>query len=265
MRIVRFEQDGKPSAHGILEADDKLVPLEGDIFGEWSLTDKQLALDDVRLLAPVQPPNILAVGFNYHGHAVEYGAEIPTAPVLFIKASTAVIGPGDPVALPRMAPDEVDFEAELVIVIGKNTRQVSASAAQEYVLGYTCGNDISARDCQLRIDAQWARGKSFDTFAPLGPWIETDLDAASAPIRSRLNGEVMQDSNTSDLIFAANYLVSYLSQCMTLLAGTVIFTGTPSGVGFAQDPPVYLKPGDVMEVEVEGIGKLVNPVISETS
>jgi 2-keto-4-pentenoate hydratase/2-oxohepta-3-ene-1,7-dioic acid hydratase in catechol pathway len=147
--------------------------------------------------------------------------------------------------------------------MGKAAHNVSPEAAFNYVLGYTCANDVSARDCQIRLDKQWARGKSFDTFAPLGPWIETDLDPERAPLRSRLNGRVMQDSNTSDLIFSCRELIVYLSQCMTLLPGTVIMTGTPSGVGAARKPPVFLRPGDVIEIEVEGIGVLRNSVKAE--
>jgi 2-keto-4-pentenoate hydratase/2-oxohepta-3-ene-1,7-dioic acid hydratase in catechol pathway len=159
-----------------------------------------------------------------------------------------------------MAPDEVDYEAELVIVIGRTARDVPEEHALDHVLGYTCGNDVSARDCQLRLDVQWARGKSFDTFCPIGPWIETEMDPDDAPICSRVNGRTMQSSSTSDMIFSCRRLVSYLSQCMTLLPGTVILTGTPEGVGFARRPPVFLRPGDVVEVEVGPIGVLRNTV-----
>jgi 2-keto-4-pentenoate hydratase/2-oxohepta-3-ene-1,7-dioic acid hydratase in catechol pathway len=164
-----------------------------------------------------------------------------------------------------MAPDEVDYEAELVIVIGKQARHVSEEEALEYVLGYTCGNDVSARDCQLRLDAQWARAKSFDTFAPLGPWIETELDVGDCRVQCRLNGATMQDGNTEDLIFGPRYLISYLSRCLTLLPGTAIMTGTPAGVGFARKPSVFLAPGDIVEVEIEGIGTLRNPVVKEAA
>jgi 2-keto-4-pentenoate hydratase/2-oxohepta-3-ene-1,7-dioic acid hydratase in catechol pathway len=263
MRIVRFQQGQKEPSYGILESDSRIVPVEGDIFGEWKRARELVALEDVRLLAPVQPPNVPAIGLNYRSHAVESGAEIPQAPVLFLKASTAVIGPEQPIVLPAMAPDEVDYEVELVIVIGTEARNVSEEDALDYVLGYTCGNDVSARDCQLRLDAQWARGKSFDTFAPLGPWIETELEADACTVRCRLNGEVMQEASTADFIFDTRQLVSYLSRCMTLLPGTAIMTGTPSGVGFARKPPVFLRAGDVVEVEVEGIGTLRNPVVRE--
>jgi 2-keto-4-pentenoate hydratase/2-oxohepta-3-ene-1,7-dioic acid hydratase in catechol pathway len=263
MRIVRFQQEQKEPRYGIMESDSHVVHVEGDIFGEWKRGHERISLESIRMLAPVRPPNILGIGLNYRAHAAESGAEIPKAPVLFLKATTAAIGPEQPIVLPAMAPDEVDYEAELAIVIGKLARNVSEDDALDYVLGYTCGNDVSARDCQLRLDAQWARGKSFDTFAPLGPWIETDLDSGSCAIRCRLNGEVMQESNTSDLIFGTRQLVSYLSRCMTLLPGTVIMSGTPGGVGFARKPPVFLKAGDVVEVEVGGIGVLRNPVVRE--
>jgi 2-keto-4-pentenoate hydratase/2-oxohepta-3-ene-1,7-dioic acid hydratase in catechol pathway len=206
---------------------------------------------------------IIGIGLNYGGHAKESGQSTPKAPIIFLKASTAVADPGQPIILPRMAPDEVDYEAELVIVIGKEAHNVSEDDALKYVLGFTCGNDVSARDCQLRFDVQWARGKSFDTFAPLGPWIETEIDSSKCSIQSRLNGKIMQSSNTSDLIFNPSQLVSYISKCMTLKPGTVIMTGTPAGVGFARKPPVFLRKGDVVEVEVGSIGTLVNPVQNE--
>lgn len=233
------------------------------MFGEWTPGERQFDLDQVQLLAPVEPPNLLAIGLNYGGHAAEGNHEPPTAPILFLKATTAVTGPEDPIVLPSMAPDEVDYEAELVIVIGREARNVSEEEALDYVLGYTCGNDVSARDCQLQLDAQWARSKSFDTFAPLGPWIETELDVQNRRVRCRLNGTIMQDGNTKDLIFGPRYLISYLSRCLTLLPGTAIMTGTPAGVGFARTPPVFLEPGDVVEVEIEGIGALRNPVVKE--
>ena len=263
MRIVRYKSGAGGPAYGILEADNQIVSIEGDIFGAWSRSSSHIPLDQAKLLAPVRPPNLLAIGLNYRQHAVESSIEIPKTPALFIKASTAVIGPDDPIVLPSIAPNEVDYEVELAIVIGKLAHHISENAAPDYILGYTCANDVSARDVQLRLDMQWTRGKSFDTFAPLGPWIETELDADSCALRTRLNGTVVQDSNTSDLIFGTRYLVHFLSQCMTLLPGTVILTGTPPGVGFARTPPIFLKEGDVVEVEVEGIGALRNPVITE--
>lgn len=249
--------------YGLLEGNDIVRLIQGDILGEWEPTEITVPLDQVRLLAPITPPNVIAIGLNYRKHAIESQMAIPERPVIFFKTTTAVSGPGDPIMLPSMAPDEVDYECELVMVIGKRAKHVSEEQALDYVLGYTCGNDVSARDCQTRLDAQWARGKSFDTFAPLGPWIETELDPDHVRVMTRLNGQVMQDSNTADLIFSCRELISYLSDAMTLLPGTVIMTGTPSGVGFARKPPVFLKPGDTVEIEIEGIGTLSNPVIAE--
>ena len=159
-----------------------------------------------------------------------------------------------------MAPGEVDYEAELAIVIGKKAKQVPPHETDEYILGYTCANDVSARDCQLRKDHQWARGKCFDTFAPLGPWIQTSMDPGNASIRLELNGELMQDSNTSDMLFPCSYLVSYVSRCMTLYPGSIIMTGTPPGVGEGRDPKVFLRKGDTVTVAISGIGRLTNPV-----
>jgi 2-keto-4-pentenoate hydratase/2-oxohepta-3-ene-1,7-dioic acid hydratase in catechol pathway len=262
LRFIHYSFDSKVT-YGVLSPDGKVTPIEGDIFGKWSLGTERVNLTEVHLLAPVRPPTIIGIGLNYRGHSKETGQATPKAPVMFLKANTALADPGQPIILPRMAPNEVDYEAELVIVIGKITKNVSEEHALEYVLGFTCGNDVSARDCQLRLDVQWARGKSFDTFAPLGPWIETDIDGDKCNVQCRLNGKIMQSSNTSDLIFNTSQLVSYASKCMTLMPGTVIMTGTPSGVGFARTPPVFLKKGDIVEVEVEGIGTLMNPVQSE--
>jgi len=260
-KIARFLHQGI-ERYGLLE-DSLLRIIQGDLFGAWQATAQTIPLDEVRLLPPVSPPNVIAIGLNYRPHAEESKISIPERPVIFLKATTAVCGPDHPIVLPRIAPNEVDYEAELVVVIGKRARHVSEEEALSYVLGYTCGNDVSARDCQLRLDQQWARAKSFDTFAPLGPWIETELDPDHVRVRTRLNGQVMQDGNTEDMIFPCAYLVSYLSHCMTLLPGTVILTGTPSGVGFARKPPVFLRSGDLVEVELEGIGTLRNPVVAE--
>lgn len=262
MKIARFRAPDGAVRYGVVEG-DVLRPIEGDIFGSWKATSASLPLAQVKLLAPVDPPNVYAIGLNYRLHAEESKMALPERPIIFIKATTTVCGPDDTIVLPRVAPHEVDYECELAIVIGKKAHHVSEADALNYALGYTCGNDVSARDCQLRLDKQWARGKSFDTFAPLGPWIETDLDPDSAPIRTRLNGQVMQNSNTNDLIFSCRQLIAHLSDAFTLLPGTVIMTGTPSGVGSARKPPVFLRPGDVVEIEIEGIGVLRNPVAAE--
>jgi 2-keto-4-pentenoate hydratase/2-oxohepta-3-ene-1,7-dioic acid hydratase in catechol pathway len=212
-------------------------------------------------LPPVQPPNIFAIGRNYRAHVAETGARLPAAPLIFEKPTTALTGHETEIVLPAAAPNEVDFEAELAIVIGRPARHVKPETALDYVRGYTCANDVSARDCQ-RLDKQWTRAKGFDTFCPLGPWLVTadELQPDGLAIRSRLNGQLMQESSTSQMIFSCADLISYLSQQFTLLPNTVILTGTPEGVGFARQPPVLLRAGDRIEVEIEGIGTLSNVV-----
>lgn len=262
-RLARVSIDDGLPRYAQVGTDGTITLIEGDILGEWSLGEQTMALSDVRLLAPVIPPNIIAIGLNYRAHARESGMDLPERPVIFLKATTALTNPGSPIVLPEVAPDEVDYECELAMVIGKLCRHVTEEEALDYVLGYTCSNDVSARDCQRRLDVQWARAKSFDTFAPMGPWIETELDPDEVGIRTRLNGDIMQESNTDDLIFSCRQLVSYISHSMTMLPGTVIMTGTPQGVGFARTPAVFLRPGDAVEVEIDGIGTLKNPVVSE--
>jgi 2-keto-4-pentenoate hydratase/2-oxohepta-3-ene-1,7-dioic acid hydratase in catechol pathway len=234
--------------------------IEGDLWGEKKPLNQKHDLSDVRLLAPVDPPNIIAVGLNYKSHAAESGMTLPERPVLFLKATSSLAGPDDAIILPDIAPSEVDYECELAVVIGKTAKNVTAEEADGYIFGYTCGNDVSARDCQLRLDTQWARGKSFDTFCPIGPWIATGLDVGNLPIATRVNGETLQQSSTAQMIFSVRELVSFCSQNMTLLPGTIIMSGTPDGVGFARKPPIFLKPGDVVEVEIGGIGTLRNIV-----
>jgi len=261
MKLVRFRTPEGKTQHGILE-DDAVRVIQGGWFGPRKATGARLPLKSVKLLAPLTPANILALGRNYKAHAEEGGGALPKAPLLFIKATTALNDPEAAIEIPKIAPDYVDYEAELAVVIGRPARRVPEDRALDYVLGYTCANDVSARDCQNN-DGQWARAKSFDTFAPLGPWIETVLDPADRLIRGRLNGTVKQEARTSLLVFPVPYIISYLSQAMTLVPGTVILTGTPAGCGFAQKPPVYLKAGDVFEVEIEGLGILRNPVVAE--
>jgi 2-keto-4-pentenoate hydratase/2-oxohepta-3-ene-1,7-dioic acid hydratase in catechol pathway len=261
MKIARILSDSGPT-YALIE-EDGFRPIFGNPFGEWSRTDRLIPTSEATLLAPVQPPQIIAIGLNYRAHAAEGGFGVPDAPVIFVKTINALAGPEDPILLPKIAPNEVDYEAELVIVMGKTAKHVSVEDAPKYVLGYTCGNDVSARDCQLRLDKQWARGKSFDTFAPIGPWITTEIDPDKLHIGLTLNGQVMQDSSTSDLIFSTAKLVSFVSQNLTLYPGSIIMTGTPSGVGMGRKPPVYLKAGDEVVVEIEGLGKLRNPVVAE--
>ena len=226
------------------------------------------AANAVKLLPPVLGPSkILCIGLNYRDHAIEGGKAIPAEPVLFGKFPNALVAHGDPIRLPKVA-NKVDYEAELVVVIGKTGRHVpNDTSAFEYVGGYTCGHDVSARDWQFRgEEKQWIIGKTFDTFGPTGPHLVTAdevPDPHALPIRLRLNGATMQDSNTSQMIFGVGETLAYLSQVMTLEPGDLIFTGTPPGVGVARKPPVYLKGGDVVEVEIDGLGVLRNPVVQE--
>ena len=221
----------------------------------------------VKLLAPIpDPPKIVCVGLNYRDHAAESGAPIPRDPVLFSKFTTAIIGPDATIVLPKVS-TKVDYEAELVLVVGKRCRYVPMDKALDYLAGYTVGHDVSARDWQLEKDGkQWLAGKTFDTFAPIGPHLVTKdevPDAMALGIRLRLNGKAMQDSNTRQMIFSPADLVAYVSQVVTLQPGDIIFTGTPPGVGVARKPPVFLKGGDVAEVEIDGLGILRNPVVQE--
>lgn len=220
-----------------------------------------------KLLPPVPDPRkVICIGLNYADHAREGGTVPPDEPVLFNKFPTALIGHGEPIVLPRVSP-EVDFEAELVVVIGRGGRHIPRQRALDHVAGYCPGHDVSARDWQLRKPGkQWLLGKTFDTFAPCGPALVTRdevPDPGKLPIRFRLNGQVMQDSNTDQFIFPVDELIAYVSQVCTLEPGDLIYTGTPPGVGFARKPPVFLKPGDVAEVEIEGLGLLKNPVVAE--
>ncbi len=221
----------------------------------------------VKLLPPIpDPPKILCIGLNYRDHAEETGASIPRDPVLFSKFTTALIGPDEPIVLPKVS-QKVDYEAELVLVIGKKGRHIPREEAPSYLAGCMVGHDVSARDWQLEKDGkQWLAGKTFDTFAPTGPWLVT-LDEVGDPhelgIRLRLNGKTMQDSNTQQMIFRAEELIAYISQVVTLLPGDLIFTGTPPGVGVARKPPVWMKDGDVAEVEIDRLGVLRNPVVQE--
>ena len=218
---------------------------------------------DIKIEAPVpRPGKIICIGLNYRNHAIESGMEIPKSPIIFSKFQTCVIGPGDPIRLPAGS-EQVDYEAELAVVIGRRAQNVKASEAMDYVFGYTNFNDVSARDFQF-ADGQWQRGKSCDTFAPIGPFVATRdeiADPHNLRISFRLNGETLQDSTTAELIFGIPALIEFLSASITLEPGDVIATGTPPGVGFARKPPVFLKNGDVGEVEIEGLGTLSNPVI----
>lgn len=266
MRYVRVIADGLEGngEYGILQGDE-IELIKGSLLaGKPETSGKIIHVDEVKkFLPPVETPNVIALGLNYREHAKESRMELPPAPVVFLKSVTALTGHLQNIVLPAEAPDFVDYEAELTIVIGKRAKNVVEERAMEYILGYTCGNDVSARDCQMKYDRQWARAKSFDTFAPVGPYIATDINPDNLKVQSRVNGEIMQDSNTSDMIFGTSKIVSYLSRQMTLLPGTLIMTGTPSGVGFARKEPVFLREGDTVEIEIEGIGVLKNTVCRE--
>ena len=267
MKIIRFETEDHSVAYGAFDPGEPggAYIIEGNIFGDYRVSGKKVAVR--RILAPLAPVNILALGINYKKHGEETSLSAPDQPVLFLKATTSVIGPGEPIMLPAAGGSEVDYEAELVVVIGKTAKNIPTEKAMEYVMGYTCANDVSARDWQIREQKkQWARGKSFDTFCPLGPWIVTKDeidDPDSLAIRTILNGQVLQDAVTSDMIFHVREIVSNLSQSLTLLPGTVILMGTPEGVGFTRNPPIFLKDGDSVTIEIEKIGKLSNPVALE--
>ena len=226
--------------------------LEGHPYGELSPEGRILKAADVRFVAPVLPSKVIAVGRNYAAHAKEMGGEVPVAPMIFLKPSTSVVGPGEPITLPWQS-EQVEHEAELAIVIGRLCRDVPPERVPEVVLGYTCANDVTARDLQ-KTDGQWGRAKGFDSFCPLGPWIVTDLEADNAAIECRVNGEVRQSGSTGDMVFDVVELVSWISSVMTLLPGDVILTGTPAGVG-------PISAGDEVTVSIEGIGSLRNPVV----
>jgi 2-keto-4-pentenoate hydratase/2-oxohepta-3-ene-1,7-dioic acid hydratase in catechol pathway len=236
------------------EIDDStmVTPMAGHPFGPVEASGSPVPFADVRLLAPVLPSKIVAVGKNYAAHAAEMGGEVPLEPTIFLKPSTAVIGPGDRIDLPPQS-ERVEHEAELAIVIGRLCREVPIRRVPEVILGYTCANDVTARDLQ-KTDGQWGRAKGFDTFCPLGPWIVTDLDADDLAISCRVNGEVRQDGRTSDLVRGVDELVSWISNVMTLLPGDVILTGTPAGVG-------PLVEGDSVSVSISSIGTLTNRVV----
>ena len=259
MRLVRYALDNAPIQHGILLQDGQVKDLPGLPFDGWDTDAPPNPCP--QLLSPVDPPNVFAIGRNYAEHAAELGNEAPSIPLVFMKPTTTVIGPEAKIELPASAPEQVDYEAELAVVIGRTTRNVSVEEAPDAIMGYTCANDITARDCQ-RSEKQWTRGKGFDTFCPLGPWIvpASSLNPGNLRITSRLNGRTMQDGNTNQMVHSVPSLVSYLSHQFTLLPGTVILTGTPAGVGSGRTPPVFLQSGDHIEVEIEGIGVLRNSV-----
>ncbi len=271
MRIVRYAK-GETVGYGCQREDGTIVAINGDPLtgmpGGTPYSVTRRVIGDARLLAPVVPGSVLCIGLNYRRHAAESGVAVPDHPVLFMKMPSSVQRPGGPIVLPRaLRSDEVDYECELAVVIGRRCRNVSREQALDYVLGYTCGNDVSARDWQMQWGGgQWCRGKTFDTFCPLGPALVTAdevPDPNALRIKTVVNGETLQDWNTNDMIFDVPELIAFLSGSSTLEPGTVIMTGTPHGVGAARTPPRFLQPGDTVTVEIEKIGALTNPVVAE--
>jgi len=259
MKILRFAVN-RSVKYGVLE-NDSIRVMVGTPFSYFErpdnplrLTGNRCRLEDVRLLAPCLPSKIVAVGLNYRKHAEETRLQIPSVPLIFLKPSTSAIGPEDKIIHPEVS-KRVDYEGELAVVIGEKIRAVDRVKAKEYILGYTCFNDVSARSEQ-REDGQWTRAKSYDTFAPIGPYIETDTSPDDLKLETYLNGELRQSAQTSDLIFPVDILISFISGIMTLLPGDIIATGTPSGIG-------PMKPGDVVEVKIENIGTLRNYVVAQ--
>jgi 2-keto-4-pentenoate hydratase/2-oxohepta-3-ene-1,7-dioic acid hydratase in catechol pathway len=251
MRYVRYMRNGQPR-HGIIEQ-ERVLEIEAPGDKKARLTGRSHEINDLQLLAPVMPGKVIGVGLNYKDHIAEFNHQIPAEPLLFLKPPSSVIGTNMHIIYPGIS-KRVDFEAELAVVIGEVCRHVSPREALKKVWGYTCGNDVTARDLQIR-DHQWTRAKSFDTFCPLGPWIETDIDPGKLDIIARVNGEIRQHSNTSQMVFTIEELIAFASEVMTLNPGDVILTGTPSGVG-----PLQL--GEEVSIEIEGIGVLKNTVVA---
>jgi len=264
MRIIRFIDESDNVRLGRLEGDNSVILLQNE-GGEAVPEDRKVSIR--HMLAPVEPKNIICIGANYAAHAAEAGRDVPEKPIIFMKPTSAINHPGQPIRIPKCGDPEgeVDYECELAVVIGKDARDVSQEDALSYVLGYTCANDVSARKWQKHgSGGQWVRGKGFDTFCPMGPVLVTPEDIPDPQclnISTTINGEVLQSANTRDMIFDVKFLISYLSQDTTLQAGTVLLTGTCEGVGAARDPKRWLVPGDEVTIEIEGIGKLTNPVI----
>lgn len=255
MRFVRYQYAFEAPRYGWM-MEGAVGPVDGTPFGDYRRMSASLPLEVVRLLAPVEPSKIICVGRNYPEHAREHGNEVPQIPLLFLKPPSAVIGPGANIVLPPQS-QQVEHEAELAVIIGKTGRWIPIERAGEFIFGYTIANDVTARDLQRR-DGQWTRGKGFDTFCPLGPWIETGLDPADTLITCRVSNAIRQMASTREMVFTVPQLVAYASSIMTLAPGDVILTGTPAGVG-------PLAGGDTVEITIEGIGSLLNPVVVESS
>jgi len=253
MRFVRFQTHNEKPAYGWIYG-EKVGLIDGTPFGDFRRLEAEIDLDSIQLLAPVQPSKIICVGRNYIDHAKEHGVEVPEIPLLFLKPPSSLIGPRMPIHLPPQS-NQVEHEAELAVVIGRRGRWIAPNDANDYIFGYTISIDVTARDLQRR-DGQWTRGKGFDTFCPVGPWIETEIDPYDRLITCRVNQDVRQLASTRDMVFSVQQLVAFTSSVMTLEAGDIILTGTPAGVG-------PLAAGDVVQVSIEGIGELINPVVEE--
>jgi 2-keto-4-pentenoate hydratase/2-oxohepta-3-ene-1,7-dioic acid hydratase in catechol pathway len=253
MRFARYQIGRTEPRFGWVH-EDKIGVLEGNIFEEYRRMEPNIPLASVRLLPPVSPSKIICIGRNYVAHAKEHNADVPEVPLVFLKPPSAIIGDGDVILLPPQS-QQVEHEAELVVVIGKPGRWITSEAAGQHILGYSIANDVSARDLQFR-DGQWTRAKGFDTFCPFGPWIDTEFDPTDVLITCTVNGEIRQMASTRDMVFHVNQLVAFVSSIMTLVPGDIILTGTPSGVG-----PIVS--GDIVEVNVEGLGTLRNAVRAE--
>ena len=251
MRIIRYQTPRRKPGYGWL-LDNKVGPIKGDIFGSFQRGEAKTPLEKVELLVPVQPGKIICVARNYHAHAAEHGAIAPEVPALFLKPPSAVIGPGEKIILPPQS-QRVEHEAELAVVIGKKGRWISPEDAEKHILGYTIANDVTERVYQ-REDLLWTRAKGFDTFGPMGPWIETDFNSADAIISCRVNGDLRQMASTREMVHLVEQLIAFASSFMTLMPGDVLLTGTPEGVSKLED-------GDQVEIEIEGIGTLTNPVV----
>ena len=256
MRIARYTEGDDP-VYGLVDADGKkIAEVTGDpLYQRIELTGRTTTVDEVRLLAPVIPRSkIIGIGRNYADHAAEMGNEVPAEPMMFLVPNTAVVGPGDPVVIPTALTSKVSFEGELAVIIGRMCKDIEPEEAKKVIFGYTIANDVTARDLQ-RGDGQWARAKGMDTFCPLGPWIETDLDPQDVSIVTRLDGEVAQDGHSSDMVHGVAALISHASKSFTLLPGDVILTGTPAGVGLVD-------PGQRVEIDIDAIGTLTNPFVA---
>lgn len=253
MRFIRYQQEGQEPHYGWI-FEDNIGLIEGEPFGEYRRLEAVIPLKSVKLLAPLVPGKIICVGRNYEDHAQEMGVEVSEIPILFSKPPSSVIGPGEPIVYPPQS-RQVEHEGELAVVIGKRGRWILPEQANQHILGYTIANDVTARDLQRR-DGQWTRGKGFDTFCPLGPWIETEIDPVDVLITTRVNTELRQMASTHEMVFTIQQLIAFISSIMTLDPGDVILTGTPAGTGI-------LKPDDIVEVTIEGIGSLQNPVVED--